>query len=97
MGSAAGRLRGRVGDTKPSGLQHLKEHLADEVENGPEGARLKARGHEESSALSQVRGSGSVHDGFYHSGPAPSAGGSERENTRRVSLPHGNVSWRILL
>lgn len=34
LGEAAGRLHGRVGYTKPSGLQHLKEHLADDVENG---------------------------------------------------------------
>lgn len=33
---AAGRLHGLVGFTKTCGLQHLKEDLADDVENGSE-------------------------------------------------------------
>lgn len=37
VGEAAGRLHGLVGFTKTCGLQHLKECLADDVENGSEG------------------------------------------------------------
>lgn len=36
VGEAAGRLHGLVGFTKTCGLQHLKEDLADDVENGSE-------------------------------------------------------------
>lgn len=54
------------------------------------GPRMKARGHE-GSAATQARCSDSVHEGCYYSCPTPSAGVSERENTRGVSLTHRNM------
>lgn len=52
---------------------------------------MKARGREEPSAVTQVRGSDSMHDGCRHSRSTPFAGGSELEHTRGMSLIHGNM------
>lgn len=62
--------------------EHLKEHLASDVENRSEGTSTRATVR---PLLTQAKHRDSVCDSCYDSDGTPSAGSSEHENTRGVS------------